>query len=134
MDIERYDPWEEFDRLQERINKVFDEFFDQMHVAHHVSFVPAVDIYESDGCLVLRFELPGVVEDDVDVMATENVVVIRGERDRPTDAAPEGYHRREWPYGYFERKIDLPIVVQPELLHAEYVDGVFLIRLPVAEK
>jgi len=134
MDIERYDPWEEFDRLQEQINGLFDDFFGRLHAAHRVSFAPAVDVYESDGHLVIRLDLPGIVEDDVDIMVSERSVVIRGERDHPADALPGGYRRREWPYGIFERRIELPASVQPELISASYVDGVFEIRLPIAER
>ncbi|HUT87935.1 MAG TPA: Hsp20/alpha crystallin family protein, partial [Thermoguttaceae bacterium] len=132
MDIERYDPWEEFDRLQEQINRLFDDFFGRLHAVHHVSFAPAVDVYESDGHLVIRVDLPGIVEDDVDIMVDERTVVIRGERDHPADAVPGRYHRREWPYGLFERRIDLPAPVLPEMVSASYADGVFQIRLPIA--
>lgn len=133
MDIKRYDPWEEFGHLQQRINELFAGFFEHMpHTARDVAFAPAVDVYRSDDHLVLRIDLPGIVEDDVDIAATETVVVIRGERDHPADAAPGGYHRREWAYGFFERKIELPARVDPKQLSATYAEGVFIIRLPLA--
>jgi len=132
MDIERYDPWDEFNRLQEEVNRMFDGFFEKMHEQRPVAFAPAVDVYESDGHVVLRISLPGIVEDDVDIMATETSVLIRGERDKPADALHGRSFRREWPYGFFERRIDLPVPVKPLLLTAQYVDGVFQIRLPLA--
>lgn len=133
MDIKRYDPWEDFNRLQQRINELFAGFFEHMpHTARQVAFAPAADVYRSDDHLVVRINLPGIVEDDVDIAATETAVVIRGERDRPSDVGSAGYYHQEWAYGYFERKIDLPIRVKPQRLSAEYADGVLVIRLPVA--
>ena len=135
MDIRRYDPWEEFNRLQQRINELFAGFFQDMpHTLRDVSFAPAVDVYRSNDHLVLRIDLPGIVEDDVDIAATETAVVIRGERDHPADAASGGYHQKEWVYGFFERKIDLPARVDPDRLSADYSDGVFVIRLPLAAR
>jgi HSP20 family protein len=133
MDIERYDPWEEFNRLRQQINALFAGFFDRMpHTLRHVSFAPPADVYQTDNTLVLRFDLAGVVEDDVDIAATETDIVIRGERDRPADAPLDGHYRRELPYGFFERKIELPVRVKPLQLSAEYVDGLLVIRLPIA--
>ena len=133
MDIKRYDPWEDFSRLRQRINELFAGFFEHMpHTVRDVAFAPAVDVYQSDSHIVLRIELPGIIEDDVDIAATETVVVIRGERDRPADAAPGRYHLREWAYGFFERRIDLPARVNPQRISAEYADGVFVIRLELA--
>ena len=133
MDIERYDPWEDFSRLRQKINELFAGFFERMpHAPRDVAFAPAVDVYQSDGHLVLRFDLPGIIEDDVDIEATETAVIIRGERDRPADAAPDDYYRKEWAYGFFERKIDLPVRVNPRRLRAQYSDGVLTIRLETA--
>ena len=133
MDIERYDPWAEFNHLQQQINQLFAGFFSRMpHLAYDVAFAPAVDVYESDGRLVLRIDLPGIVEDDVDILATDRTIVIRGERDRPADALEGRYFQREWAYGFFERKIELPARVDPQQLQATYSDGVFEILLPLA--
>ena len=134
MEIERYDPWEEFDRIQKQISRLIEEFFaDFPHPGRTVAFAPAVDVYESEYHIVVRAALPGVVEDDVDITATELSVTIRGERDTPGDAVRGGYFRREWAYGFFERQVSLPRRVEPEKLHARYFDGVFEIRLPIAE-
>lgn len=131
MDIERYDPWEEFDRLQEQVNEILSSFFERMPgTGRHVDFAPPIELYLSEAQLVLRVELPGVVEDDVDISATATTVVIRGERDKPADAV--AYLRREWAYGLFERRVELPMAVVPERLSAKYTDGVFEIRLPLA--
>jgi len=131
MDIERYDPWEEFDRLQEHVNHMLSGFFERLpRAGRPVDFAPAVDLYLTDHHLVLRFNLPGVVEDDVDISATPTAITIRGERDQPADAV--SYYRHEWAYGLFERHVELPQPVVPELLSARYFDGIFEITIPLA--
>jgi len=134
MDIERYDPWEEFNRLRQQIDMLFAGFFDRMpHTGRHVAFAPAADVYRSDSTLVIRIDLAGVIEDDVDISAAETAVVVRGEREPPPDAARTGYYRRELPYGFFERKIELPVRVDPAGLAAEYTDGLLIVRLPIIQ-
>jgi len=132
MDIERYDPWEEFNRLRQQINKLFAGFFDRMpHTARHVAFAPSADVYRSDDILVLRLDLAGVIEDDVDISAGETFVIVRGEREYPVDETRATYYSRELEYGFFERKIELPVRVDPARMTAEYTDGLLVVRLPV---
>ena len=67
------------------------------------SWAPAVDIYEHEGNLVLKAELPGIEPKDVDIRVENNVLTLRGERKFDGEVKRESYHRVERAYGTFSR-------------------------------
>jgi HSP20 family protein len=89
-----------------------------------------VDIFEHEGNLVLKAELPGVDPKDVDVRVENNVLTLRGERKWTTDVQRESYHRVERSYGGFTRSFTLPSVVDTEKIEATYKDGMLKLVLP----
>lgn len=95
-------------------------------------WAPAADVYERDGDLVIRLDLPGIDPDkDVQVTVEDGVLCISGERKRE---AVEGdrYYRREWSYGSFERSIRVPKHVQTDDITASYENGVLEVVVPKA--
>jgi HSP20 family protein len=93
-----------------------------------------VDIYEQDGNIVLKAELPGVDPKDVDVRVENNVLTLRGERKLDNEVKRENYHRVERSYGAFSRSFTLPNVIDTEKIKAEYKDGVLRMTLPTREE
>ena len=73
-----------------------------------------MDIYEQEGNIVLKAELPGIDPKDVDVRVENNVLTLRGERKFDTEVKRENYHRVERAYGTFSRSFTLPTVVDTE--------------------
>src|SRR5262245_44784974 len=71
-------------------------------------FSPEIDIFERDGKLVLRADLPGLTKDDVKVDITEDAVILEGERKFEHEERDEGLYRSERSYGHFRRQIPLP--------------------------
>jgi HSP20 family protein len=98
------------------------------------SWAPAVDIYEHEGNLVLKAELPGIESKDVDIRLENNVLTLRGERQFDSVVKRESYHRVERAYGTFSRSFTLPSVVDQEKIKAEYKDGVLRVTLPKKEE
>ena len=98
------------------------------------SWAPAVDIYEHEGNLVLKAELPGIDPKDVDVRVENNVLTLRGERKFESEVKREQYHRVERAYGTFSRSFTLPNVVDTEKIKAEFKDGVLRVTLPQREE
>ena len=87
-------------------------------------FSPQVDIFERDGKLVVRADLPGMSKDDVTVEVTDDAVVIEGERKFEHEENQEGVYRSERSYGRFHREIPLPDGVKTENAKANFKDGV----------
>src|SRR5262249_29959154 len=98
------------------------------------SWAPVVDIYEKDGNIVLKAELPGVDPKDVDIRLENNTLTLKGERKFDREVSKENYHRGERAYGAFTRSFALPNVVDQNNIKAEYKDGVLQMTLPKREE
>ena len=96
-------------------------------------WIPAVDIRQCDGDVVVTAELPGLKKEDVKVELTENALIIQGERKQEHKEDHEGFHRWERSYGQFYRSIPLPEGAKSDQAKAELTDGVLKISMPVGE-
>ena len=140
MPIVRFEPFRDLVSLQGRMNRLFDESFRGLegHSQHEDwaqgAFTPAVDIYEHDGTIVMKAELPGVDAKDVDIRVENNVLTLRGERKFENEVKKESYQRVERSYGSFSRSFTLPNAVDTENIKADYKDGVLRLSLPKKEE
>ena len=87
-------------------------------------WAPALDALTKDSDLVIRAELPGVKQEDVDISLHDNVLTISGERRDEQDEERGGYHIRERRYGSFSRSVALPEGIDESKISARYEDGV----------
>jgi HSP20 family protein len=135
-------PFRDLGSIQERMNRLFDESFRGLAPrpgaeedwALGGSWAPVVDIYEQEGNIVLKAEVPGVDPKDVDILVENNVLTLRGERKFDTEVKRDNYHRVERAYGAFSRSFTLPSVVDTEKIKADYKDGVLRVTLPQKEE
>lgn len=138
MAITRFDPFRDLAVLQDRMNRLFnDSYGTRQHEDHMLSrgtWVPPVDIFEADGQLVLRAELPDMRREDIDVTVENNTLSIRGERKLDNAIKQESFHRVERAYGSFVRTFSLPATVDSVKIAAEYKNGVLTIKLPFREE
>jgi HSP20 family protein len=140
MAIVRWEPFRDLVGLQDRMNRLFDEAFrgagrpleDDWSLGGN--WAPAVDIYEQEGSIVLKAELPGVDPKDVDIRLENNVLTLLGERKIDQEVKRENYHRVERAYGSFTRSFTLPTVVDQEKIKAAFKDGVLQVTLPKKEE
>ncbi len=123
--------WSPFAEL-DRIRREFDKLLEEMVPAGNGEKIlaPPVDIYETDGEVVIKAELPGVKKEDIDVTIKENAVHIKAERKEEREEKTENVHRVERFYGRIERVVPLPVDVKAEKAKAEYKDGVLEVRIP----
>ena len=140
MAIVRWEPFRDLLAIQDRMNRIFDESFRGLNRQNEDdwalggAWAPLVDIYEREGNLELKAELPGVDPKDVDVRVENNVLTLRGERRIDKDVKRESYHRVERAYGSFSRSFTLPSMVDTEHIKAEFKDGVLHLTLPKKEE
>jgi HSP20 family protein len=141
MNLVRFEPFRNLVSLQEHMNRLFDDSFrgvsprpDDGDWALGGSWAPAVDIFEKDGNIVLKAELPGVSSKEVDIRIENNVLTLRGERKLEQEIKKENVHRVERTYGAFSRSFTLPSVVDTEKIKAEFKDGVLTVTLPKREE
>ena len=95
---------------------------------------PAVDIYDKGGEVVIHAEIPGIKKDDIDVRVENNVLTIRGKKERKEEVKDEGYVRTERTYGSFSRSFSLPTTVALDKIQADYKDGVLTLSIPKSEE
>lgn len=129
--ITRIDPFRELATLQDRFNSLFENFA-EMNGKEQLaagSFVPPVDIYEDEQNLVLKLEVPGVNEDELNVSLENNVLTVSGERKFEKEEKEENFHRIERRYGSFTRTFRLPNTVDGEKVDATYDKGILKITL-----
>ena len=116
-------------------SRLFEEFFNDFPFGHSFletreSWVPSVDILEKDGNLILRAELPGMTEKQIDLKIEGNTLTLKGERKMENEDKKSSYHRVESFYGSFTRSFRLPDTVDYEKINAEYKNGVLTVTLP----
>lgn len=87
-------------------------------------WAPAMDVLTKDGNLMIRAELPGVKQEDVDITLHNGVLTISGEHKGEEEEERGGYHVRERRYGSFRRSMTLPEGVDESKIHAHFEDGV----------
>ena len=101
--------------------------------AEETSWMPTVDISETENGYEIRAELPGIQEDDVNVSVTDNVLTVKGEKRQEKETEGKNYHRVERRYGGFQRSFTLPKHIETDAIKAEFKDGVLTLRIPKAE-
>jgi HSP20 family protein len=138
MALIRWEPARELNSLQSEMNRLFNTFFDAPTGSVGGNggrrWLPAMDLVETDEHFVLRADLPGLAEGDVDVELEDNVLTISGERKAERESRKEGYYRVERASGAFRRSLTLPEGVDPEAIAASFDKGVLEVRIPKPEE
>ena len=134
MNLAVRDPfWKEFSTLSGRLNRLLDNPREDSS-DFLGTWSPSVDIFDKGGEVVIHAELPGMKKEDIDVRVENNVLTIRGKKERKDEVKEEGYFRTERAYGSFSRSFSLPTTVEISKIAADYKDGVLTLRLPKAEE
>lgn len=92
--------------------------------------MPRVDIYEREGNLVVKAELPGVKKEDIDLQIADGDLVLRAERREEQEVKEENWYRMERSYGSLYRRLPMPEGVQPDQIQAKLTDGVLEVTIP----
>jgi HSP20 family protein len=137
MELVRWDPFDGLNRIQSRINDLFDETFGRSR-AYPTStagvWFPPVDILESKDSYLIRAELSGMKREDFNLEVHDGSLTLSGERKFEEPAAGVEYHRAERVAGKFSRSFYLPQTVQRDGIKATYRDGILETHVPKAEE
>jgi len=137
MAIVRWEPLREFSTLQNEMNRLFNTVFDSPAPAGNGGlrrWMPAMDLVESGDHFVLRADLPGLSEEDVNIEVEDRVLTISGERKAEHQVDKDGFHRIERAFGTFSRSLTLPEGIDPEAVQASFDRGVLEVRIPKPEE
>lgn len=138
MAIVRWEPFREFNELQQEMNRLFDTFNRDLTPNHrgngNLGFVPPAEVEEDDEAIHVRLEVPGIEPNDIDIQVSAEAVAIRGERKTEEKAEENGVTRTEFRYGQFQRAFSLPTRIKNNEVKAEYKNGILMLTLPKAEE
>ena len=135
MALIRWEPAAELNTIQNEMNRLFNTFFDQPGPTSTARrWLPPMDLLETAEHYVLRADLPGLSDGDVNVQLQDNVLTVSGERNAEHEQQQEGYHRLERAFGAFSRSLTLPDGVDPDAVQAHFDRGVLEIKIPKPEQ
>ena len=95
--------------------------------------IPAVDIFENNGDVILKAELPGIKKEDIEVTLNDGSITISGEKKKESEIKKKDYYKWESSYGSFCRSFALPAEVQKDKVKSTYKDGILEVRMPKTE-
>ena len=114
------------------IDRVFDAFFGQTDQGRR--WMPPVDLVEAEDHFVLKADLPGLAEGDMNIEVQEGTLTISGERKAEHEQREKGWYRIERSFGRFSRSLTLPDGVDPDRIEASFSHGVLEVRIPKPEE
>ncbi|HLK55663.1 MAG TPA: Hsp20/alpha crystallin family protein [Chthonomonadaceae bacterium] len=132
MNLLRYDR-DPFDTLM-RLQDVFTPRAAQQPREHVSSRVwsPTVDVYEDGNAIVIKADLPGMKQEDIDIEMNGDVLTIRGERKFEDEEHRDNYVRVERQYGAFQRSFTIGVPIEAEQVKATYRSGILELTIPKA--
>jgi HSP20 family protein len=135
--IVRWEPFRELSSLQTEMNRLFNAAFDTPGGGGNGGarrWAPAMDLLETDAHFVLRADLPGMTESDVNIEVEDNVLTVSGERKAEHEEKREGFYRVERAFGGFSRSLTLPKGINADAVSASFDKGVLEVRIPKPEE
>jgi HSP20 family protein len=130
--LTRWDPLRDLATMQNRLNRIVREPYSPESPEEALTttnFAPPVDIYEDEHSIVLKMEVPGIDEKDIDVRIESNTLTVHGERKIEKEEKEENFRRVERQYGSFTRSFTLPSSVDTGQVSAHYDKGILKISL-----
>jgi HSP20 family protein len=132
-DLMPWNPYRGMEDMERHIERMFGEsLFTSLwsRVPEAKAWLPDLDVFEKDGKFIVKAELPGLDENDIDVSVQGNMLTIKGEKKTEQEVKEEDYYRCERSYGSFFRSIPLPSSVDKDKVEADYHNGVLEVTLP----
>jgi len=135
MTLVRWKPFRDFLGMHENVNKFFeDEYFGNLAGDSLTTWSPVTDIYEDADKYLLKVEVPGLTDKDVDIEFNGDVLTVKGEKKEQKEFKKENFHRVESFAGKFSRSFSIPKAIAPDKINAEMKNGILYISVPKAEE
>jgi HSP20 family protein len=134
-------PFGDVSRWEQDMERFFENFLgakvrpmDERWWSARSSGIPAVDLYEENGDIVAKADLPGLTREDVQINITDHLLTIKGEKKQQEEEREKDYYRSERLYGAFARTLPLPTEINPQKVRATFKNGVLEVRLPKSDE
>ena len=129
----RWEPFRELASLQNEMSRFMNGLLEGNGRTNQ-SWVPALDVWETEDEVVYALDLPGIPEDKISVELDDGALTISAERERTQEESEERFYRFERRYGSFSRTVGVPQGVTEDDVKAEYHDGVLEVHVKKPEQ
>lgn len=129
----RWQPFRELASLQSEMGRFMNGLFEGPGNVTQ-SWVPALDVWETDSEVVYAFDLPGIPEDKISLEVADDTLTISAEREKVAEESGDRFYRFERRYGTFSRAVGLPQGVDDSKISANYENGVLEVHVPKPEE
>jgi HSP20 family protein len=123
--------------MRREMNRLFDDVFGGFGLPtafgpalRQMPVAPKIDVSETDNEIQVTAEMPGIDQNDVEVLLEDDRLIIRGEKKEEREDKDRNYHLRERVEGAFSRTLPLPFAPDPNQVKAEFKNGVMTITIP----
>ena len=130
----RWEPFREIATLQNEMSRLMNTVGGGNGETMTRSWVPALDVWETETELVYAFDLPGIPEDKISLEFEDGALTVSAERERTEERSEERLYRYERRFGTFSRTIGLPQGVTEDAITADYKDGVLEVHVAKPEQ
>lgn len=125
---------EDYPTFRNAVDTLFDRFFGELPSVPwgEGTWMPSMDVSETDGQVNVKMDLPGMESKDIDVSVSGDLLTVRGEKEEKKEQGEEEgqYYCQERYVGSFQRSVRLPEAVESDQVDAEFKNGVLNITLP----
>lgn len=128
----RWEPFREMASLHNELSRVMNGLLEG-DGRNAQSWVPALDVWETEDELVYGFDLPGIPQDSISLEVENDALTVSAARQRTAEVQQDRFYRFERRYGNFTRTIGLPQGTDPDSVKAEYHEGVLEVHVPKPE-
>jgi HSP20 family protein len=130
MELMRWSPFQELTEMQSRLSSLLDG---QLGLRGENLMMPAIDVYEENGKMMVEALMPAFREEDVEVSLSKDGLEIRAERQEDKEQKQRNYLLREITSGSFYRRIKLAAEADTEAAKASFKDGKLSVEIPLRE-
>jgi HSP20 family protein len=125
----RWEPLRDLAQFQSEMGRLMNGLFEGPGRATQ-SWVPPLDVWETETELVYAFDLPGIAEDAISIEAQDDTLTVTATREKTAEETGDRFYRFERRYGTFSRAVGLPAGVDDAKIAASYDNGVLEVRVP----
>ena len=140
-------PEESNNQISKEEKKIKEEVFDQKEPIKPIEkkeekeeWLPesegqlTIDVYQTPNDVVIKSTIAGVNPEDLDISISNDMVTIKGKREKDEEIKGDDYYYQECYWGAFSRSVILPVDIEADKTEATMKNGILTIRLPKIEK
>jgi HSP20 family protein len=121
--------------IQDSFDRLFNEFMNlkMTNGIKDLPFSPSCELTEQDNNYVLKFDLPGISKENVQVVADNDNLIVRAERKEEKKSETKKKFFSEVYYGSYARSFTMPGPIDDKQIDAKFDNGVLTIKVPKSE-